>query len=192
MAKTKPSPVCSRQSSAKSYTTTCSREKVIPGLPIIKAASEVFSIEATSGARVIHSGSNPKNSRKITRTSAADVREELSRATVRTSLKSLSSSFITSTTLLTRWREPDANVRHATVYEISRLEVCFINSWPVLQGFPGSATLQRGFWSRARARRSQGEGTGEGLTKWTSSLRLHGVCILKMGFPLDPYGESGV
>ena len=33
---------------------------------------------------------------------------------------------------------------------------------------PGSATLQRGFWSRARARRSQEEGTGAGLTKWTS------------------------
>src|SRR5712691_7456193 len=33
---------------------------------------------------------------------------------------------------------------------------------------PGSATLQRGFWNRARARRSQEEGTGAGLTKWTS------------------------
>src|SRR5207245_1046412 len=33
---------------------------------------------------------------------------------------------------------------------------------------PGIATLQRGFWSRAGAWRSQ-EGTGAGLTKWTSS-----------------------
>ncbi|HSX79825.1 MAG TPA: BT4734/BF3469 family protein [Candidatus Saccharimonadia bacterium] len=33
--------------------------------------------------------------------------------------------------------------------------------------FPGSATLQRGFQSRAGARRSQ-EDTGVGLTKWTS------------------------
>src|SRR6266545_2069417 len=37
---------------------------------------------------------------------------------------------------------------------------------------PGSATLQRGFWSRAGAQRSQEEGTGAGLTKWTSSSTL--------------------
>src|SRR5437667_7397632 len=37
---------------------------------------------------------------------------------------------------------------------------------------PGSATLQRGFWSRAGARRSQEEGTGAGLTQWTSSSML--------------------
>src|SRR2546426_3693200 len=40
---------------------------------------------------------------------------------------------------------------------------------------PGSATLQRGFWSRAGARRSQGEGTGAGLTKWTSSGIVRGA-----------------
>ena len=39
---------------------------------------------------------------------------------------------------------------------------------------PGSATLQRGIWSRAGARRSQEEGTGAGLTKWTSSSVYHG------------------
>ena len=38
---------------------------------------------------------------------------------------------------------------------------------------PGIATLQRGFWSRAGARRSQGEGTGAGLTKWTSRLTVY-------------------
>src|SRR5437773_5407724 len=37
---------------------------------------------------------------------------------------------------------------------------------------PGSATLQRGFWSRAGARRSQEEGTGAGLTQWISSPTL--------------------
>src|SRR5258707_7624243 len=36
---------------------------------------------------------------------------------------------------------------------------------------PGSATLQRGFWSRAGARRSQEEGTGTGLAKWTSRVQ---------------------
>jgi len=40
--------------------------------------------------------------------------------------------------------------------------------------FPGSATLQRGFWTLAGARRSQGEGTGAGLTKWTSSFDTGG------------------
>ncbi len=47
------------------------------------------------------------------------------------------------------------------------LDVCFIDTPPCSRVFPGSATLQRGFWSRAGARRSQG-GAGVGLTKWTS------------------------
>src|SRR5207247_9036019 len=44
-----------------------------------------------------------------------------------------------------------------------RSRVCFINTPPVLQAFPGSATLQRGFWSRAGARRSQEEALAKDL-----------------------------
>src|SRR5439155_14428101 len=48
------------------------------------------------------------------------------------------------------------------------LDVHFARPTPVLP--PGSATLQRGFWSRARSRRSQGKPwrTGSGLLKQTS------------------------
>jgi hypothetical protein len=46
---------------------------------------------------------------------------------------------------------------------LATLDVCFINTPPVLRAFPGSATLQRGFWSRAGARRSQGEALAKDL-----------------------------
>src|SRR6266542_4379859 len=37
-----------------------------------------------------------------------------------------------------------------------------------LHSFPTRRSSDLGFWSRAGARRSQEEGTGAGLTKWTS------------------------
>src|SRR5438876_1066638 len=42
---------------------------------------------------------------------------------------------------------------------------------PASRVVPGSATLQRGLWSRAGARRSQEEGTGAGHTTWASRMK---------------------
>ena len=71
------------------------------------------------------------------------------------------------------------------------LDVCFINTLPVLRVFPGSATLQRGFWSRARARRSQGKGTGTGLTKWTSRHGATARVLAAVGLVQEPAVFTG-
>src|SRR6266581_5198010 len=76
----------------------------IAGSPMISAASACANIDLRSDGEVIHSGSKPRNSGKIIFTSATDVRDESSRATLLTFFKLL--SLVASTTLRAADREP--------------------------------------------------------------------------------------
>src|SRR6266446_9579912 len=64
----------------------------------------------------------------------------------------------------------------ALLFCMQMLDVCFINIPPVLQAFPGSATLQRGFWSRAGARRSQEETLAKDLRNGHLGKRAGRTC----------------
>ena len=98
-ANTKPRPVTHARDSPYRRRVDPSLAKVIAGSPMIKAASLSFSMRSMLGAEVTHFGSTPRNSRKMIFNSAADVRDDSSSATERTSLRSL--TLVTRTTLRT-------------------------------------------------------------------------------------------
>src|SRR5262249_22581872 len=69
------------------------------------------------------------------------------------------------------------------------LYVCCIHPLPVLQGCPWERHAPAWLWSRARARRSQEEGTDAGLTPWTSLLH---TLTHEIGHALRNHNGRGV